>query len=333
MNEAQGLPAPPESDVTPGVATPGVDTPGVETPGDETPGALLKRERERRALSVEQAAEDLHLDPWIIEAIEANRFQALGAPVYAKGHLRKYATQLALPVDDIVARYDSLQDRPTVIDPIPLAIAAPVPQPRRSYKGIVMTVVGLVIVAVLTWVVIEFVAPLLKKNSSAPVTAPAPTVAPPAVVAPATAPVIADSTNASSVPAEPSAQAPRPATNEVAAPPSSSPPAQSALAAQVEARAAQPSTSAAPSEGALQVRLRFSGDSWTEVYDAQGARLMFAMGSEGRTRTITGVPPLQFTIGSVSAVTLEVNGEPVAIPRRDGRESARFVIEADGNLR
>jgi hypothetical protein len=60
---------------------------------------------------------------------------------------------------------------------------------------------------------------------------------------------------------------------------------------------------------------------------------MFAMGSEGRTRTITGVPPLQFTIGSVSAVTLEVNGEPVAIPRRDGRESSRFVIEADGNLR
>jgi cytoskeleton protein RodZ len=320
MNEAQGLPAPPESDVASGVDTPGV----------ETPGALLKRERERRALSVEQAAEDLHLDPWIIEAIEANRFQALGAPVYAKGHLRKYATQLSLPVDDIVARYDSLQDRPTVIDPIPAAIAAPLPQPRRSYKGIVMTAAGLLIVAVLTWAVIEFVAPLLKRNSSAPVTAPAPTVAPPAVVAPAAAPVPDNASNASSVPVEPSAQALQPATSEVLA---STAPAQTAPPAQIEAQANPPPVSAVPTEGALQVRLQFSGDSWTEVYDAQGARLMFAMGSEGRTRTITGVPPLQFTIGSVSAVTLEVNGEPVAIPRRDGRESSRFVIEADGNLR
>ena len=322
MNEAQGLPAPPESDVTPGVDTPGV----------ETPGALLKRERERRALSVEQAAEDLHLDPWIIEAIEANRFQALGAPVYAKGHLRKYATQLALPVDDIVARYDSLQDRPTVSDPIPAAIAAPVPQPRRSYKGIVMTVVGLLIVAVLTWVVIEFVAPMLSKRSSAPVAALA-SSAPPAVVEPTTAPVAGNTDNVSSVPVEHAVQTMQPATSEVVAPAVATPPAQSAPAAPVEAQASLAPASTVPAEGALQVRLRFSGYSWTEVYDAQGARLMFAMGSAGRTRTISGVPPLQFTVGSVSAVTLEVNGEPVAIPRRDGRESARFVIEADGNLR
>jgi len=57
------------------------------------------------------------------------------------------------------------------------------------------------------------------------------------------------------------------------------------------------------------------------------------MGSEGRTRTLTGIPPLQVNLGSVSAVSLEVNGEPVAIPRREGRESVRFVIEPNGNLR
>lgn len=79
--------------------------------------------------------------------------------------------------------------------------------------------------------------------------------------------------------------------------------------------------------------MQFSGDSWTEIYDANGARLMFAMGAEGRTRTITGVPPLQVTLGSVSAVSLEVNGEALAIPRQEGRESSRFVIDASGNLR
>ena len=59
--------------------------------GPLTPGMLLRRERERRALSVQQAAEDLHLDTWMVDAIEADRFVALGAPVYAKGHLKKYA--------------------------------------------------------------------------------------------------------------------------------------------------------------------------------------------------------------------------------------------------
>lgn len=314
MNEAQGVPAPPES--------------------DSSPGAFLKRERERRALSVEQVAEDLHLDPWIIEAIEANRFQALGAPVYAKGHLRKYATQLALPVDDIVARYDSLHDRPMVSDPIPTAIATPLPAPRRSYKGVVIAGVGLVIVAVVTWVAIEFVAPLLNRDSSAPLTAPAPVILP-AVATPTTGGAAVGPNSVSPATIEQAAPVPTGQADAtgVAATTVSIPPTPSALPAPVAAQVNEPSASAASAEGAVQVRLRFSADSWTEIYDAQGARLMFAMGTAGRTRTIAGVPPLQFTVGSVSAVTLEVNGEPVAIPRRDGRESARFVIEADGNLR
>lgn len=319
MNEAQGLPAPPESDVTSGVDTPGV----------ETPGALLKRERERRALSVEQAAEDLHLDPWIIEAIEANRFQALGAPVYAKGHLRKYATQLALPVDDIVARYDSLQDRPVVIDPIPNAVAAPLPAPRRSFKGVAMLSIGLVIVAALTWLIIDVVAPYFERTRSNAISreAAAP-IAPPA----ASAPVPAASATAST--AEYTSPPEQPAAQASSAP--QTPPASTATAATVPLATpvSEPTASSATAtEGSVQVRLQFSGDSWTEIYDAQGARLMYAMGSAGRTRTVSGTPPLQITVGSVSAVSLEVNGEAVAIPRRDGRESSRFVIEADGNLR
>ena len=51
----------------------------------QSPGTLLQQERIRRGLSVQQAAETLHLDTWIIEAIEVNHFLALGAPVYARG--------------------------------------------------------------------------------------------------------------------------------------------------------------------------------------------------------------------------------------------------------
>jgi cytoskeleton protein RodZ len=88
-----------------------------------SPGQLLKKERERRGLSIQQAAEDLNLDRWIVEAIEADNFVALGAPVFARGHLRKYATLLEVSGDVVVGRYDALSGTPTVPVVTPTATA------------------------------------------------------------------------------------------------------------------------------------------------------------------------------------------------------------------
>jgi len=56
---------------------------------------------------VQHVAEELHLDIRVIEALETNRFEALGAPVYARGHLRKYATLLGLSPATVLARSPS----------------------------------------------------------------------------------------------------------------------------------------------------------------------------------------------------------------------------------
>ena len=88
----------------------------------DTPGEMLRAERERRGYSVQQAAEELHLDAWVIEAIEANRFEALGAPVYARGHLRKYAALLGLSPATVIERYEALSDTPVEPTPVPAAI-------------------------------------------------------------------------------------------------------------------------------------------------------------------------------------------------------------------
>ncbi|HLY52584.1 MAG TPA: helix-turn-helix domain-containing protein [Steroidobacteraceae bacterium] len=57
-------------------------------------GTRLRRGREARGLTVLQAAEKLHVDARILESLEAEDFAALGAPVYARGHLRRYADLL-----------------------------------------------------------------------------------------------------------------------------------------------------------------------------------------------------------------------------------------------
>ena len=51
-------------------------------------GARLRAGREKLGLTVLQVAERIHTDAKIVEAIEAENFDALGAPVYARGHIR-----------------------------------------------------------------------------------------------------------------------------------------------------------------------------------------------------------------------------------------------------
>lgn len=259
-----------------------------------TPGELLRRERERRSLSQLQAAEDLHLDTRVVEAIEANRFDLLGAPVYARGHLKKYAALLGLSPEFVLQRYEALADRPEVPMPVPASVTAGAVvdlEQRSTFKGPLLVSVTLIVLALGWWIFDE-------------VTTPSPA--------------------AMQVPSlEPAQDAP-PVTGAVEAPaaPVSQPP--------VVAPAVQSST--VPSAGSVEVKLQYSDASWTEIYDATGKRLMFSLGEIGRVRTVSGTPPLKVTLGNASAVTVQVNERPVVVPRRAGRDSAKFSIAADGQV-
>ena len=54
-------------------------------------GARLRAAREKRGLTLLQAAERLHVDARVLQALEAEDFATLGADVYVRGHLRRYA--------------------------------------------------------------------------------------------------------------------------------------------------------------------------------------------------------------------------------------------------
>ena len=71
-----------------------------------SPGARLRSEREAQGISHQQAAESLNLDTMVLAHLEANDFAALGAPVFVKGHLRRYTTMLGLDENEIVSLYE-----------------------------------------------------------------------------------------------------------------------------------------------------------------------------------------------------------------------------------
>jgi cytoskeleton protein RodZ len=267
----------------------------------DTPGGMLRVERERRGFSVQHVAEELHLDIRVIEALETNRFEALGAPVYARGHLRKYAMLLGLSPATVLSRYEALGDTPPDPTPVPAVMAVPLRVERRRVSKLPLWIAAaIVIVAGLAWLVFQ----LLQARGAIGITSEvtAPTVP--------QQPAVNESTtvNEPATVSEPVAQAPAPVAQ--AAP-----------------------QAAAPTPAAVRLRLEFIEPSWTEIYDASGKRLMFDMGTPGRVRSVAGTPPLRVSLGLVSAVSAQVNDRPIVVPRRAGWDSTKFVIEADGSVR
>jgi cytoskeleton protein RodZ len=80
-----------------------------------------------------------------------------------------------------------------------------------------------------------------------------------------------------------------------------------------------------------ELTLKFSSDSWAEVYDASGQRLFYDVGAAASAHTMKGPAPLRVVLGNASGVAVEFNGRPALIPagvQPDG--STRFIINAHG---
>jgi hypothetical protein len=100
------------------------------------------------------------------------------------------------------------------------------------------------------------------------------------------------------------------------------------------ARQAAPAATAAVPAGQVSLQLRFTADSWVEVYDGTGKAVLYDLGKGSSERTVTAVAPLSVTVGNAPAVSIAVNGRPVKPPALPpGQTVARFSVGPDGALR
>lgn len=258
-------------------------------------GERLAEARRERQISILEVAKELHLDEAKVRALEQNDFDTLGAAVFAKGHLRKYAELVGVDPADILTDYYKMThtaDLPPVVPTRPKLRQEISPGPWIALVAV------LLVAAVFYWWFVM---------SAEPVTPPA---AEPAAIQeeaadraePAAGPV---DDEASADDAEPSA-AEAPAT---------------------EVAAEMPEPEPVADDGATRLSLSFSGDCWTEIYDAEGRRLFFEMGRAGRTVELSGAAPISVLFGNVENVSLRVNGAdyPV-VPANPGSRTARLTI-------
>jgi cytoskeleton protein RodZ len=117
--------------------------------GLASPGALLRSAREACGLSIEEVADRLRLNEALVLAMEEDRFGLLGAPVFARGHLRNYAALVGAAEGEILAAFD-IGDVPEPTF-LPALDRAPVARGRVRGSWIAAAVVLAAVAAAAAW--------------------------------------------------------------------------------------------------------------------------------------------------------------------------------------
>ncbi|MFV2056309.1 MAG: DUF4115 domain-containing protein, partial [Thiohalomonadales bacterium] len=73
--------------------------------------------------------------------------------------------------------------------------------------------------------------------------------------------------------------------------------------------------------------LTFTRNSWVDIRDATGKRLIRKLGIAGNSQKIKGVAPFQVLLGYGHGVTIEYNGKAVDFSAFQGNTVARFTLE------
>src|SRR3989454_5224211 len=113
-------------------------------------GEQLRAQRERKGITLEQAAGDTRIREKFLKALEDGDYQSLPGPVYTRGFLRNYAEYLDLETDELVMLYHHESGRPaeplqtrTLSPPRPTAPRSLVFRPVVLLPVIILAGVGL----------------------------------------------------------------------------------------------------------------------------------------------------------------------------------------------
>ena len=260
-----------------------------EESGGPVGGERLAEARRELQIPVLEIAKELHLDEYKVRALESNDFDVLGAPVFAKGHLRKYAQLVGVSEADVMADYYQL-NRSAGSQPA-LALR---PRSRRTISPgpwIAAIAVILAVASAYWWFVSR--EPALERPVAGEI-APLPQEEQASAQEDATTDDPEESVDEAPITVSDPAPPPVPETID-------------------------------PSQ--MQLSITYSGDCWTEITDAGGQRLFFALGESGRIINLSGEAPFNVLFGDVANVSLEVNGSSFDIPTSDRRgRTARLTI-------
>jgi len=296
------------------------------------PGERLRKQRERRGLTLAQVSSELHVDRRMLAALEADDFAALGAPIFVKGHLRSYARLLGLDPAELIVEYEAAQQpsAPTLVAHRP---DGPRMDQHRSqawvgwFGWVFLLVLGLLLAG--WWYYqqeggADFMISKMPERTTIPTRSQPPVVEPADEQATDNSVDEMDAARSETEDVESDAET---ITGQQTTPVPDEGDAQSgepALSPQPPARTAtQPAT---PVAGRGLV-LQFNQESWVEIYDAEGRPILYDLLAAGTRREINATGQLRVFLGNAEGVDVYVGGEAFNLARhRRNDNTARFTV-------
>lgn len=133
-------------------STPKINEPTRDT--HETAGIMLRRERERQGLSLDEIALQLNLRPIVVTGLEEDQFDQVPIAAYRRGYVRAYARLLGMDETLVVGAYDAKHGRADIDRKLsPVNTARP---PSRVGAWVfrlftLLVIIGLIALTLLWW--------------------------------------------------------------------------------------------------------------------------------------------------------------------------------------
>jgi cytoskeleton protein RodZ len=274
-----------------------------------SPGKLLVWARERAGLTQEQIAKELYMTLTKVRALESDDYRHMGSDTFTRGYLRAYASLVKLDVVQVLAAYDRHAQKHGLIEQV-------LPRRVESANKPVWQFIALVLFALLIlWLVsIWFFDNRQEPTYNRPIT----------VIPPAETALSVQTLNESSA-NQVSASSVAVVSNVVElASDSSALSAQGAsISATAQSAVSSSSASSLESVTLLQqqtstnlpdaISFAFTEECWLEVSDARGDVLIADLQSAGSKLQLQGKAPFDVKLGNSPAVSIELNGDKIAI--------------------
>ncbi|MGL6291020.1 MAG: helix-turn-helix domain-containing protein [Silanimonas sp.] len=286
--------------------------------------ARLRAARQQQGLGIDELARELKNPRAVLEAIERSDWARLGAPIFARHLVGRYASRLGVSVnlDEIVERVEAPVLRPQV-STSRMGRLADLSTRNAAYFGGSLLVLPLLYFA-------------LSQTASGPAEYRPLDPVPSAVVAPAPAVAATPVTGTGAADASMAPPDTAPVGGAVEGNVAAAPTLAGASAAVATPPLLNPTPVAASLAGVLpespQLELRFSGDSWIEVFGRDGAVVERVLARDGDERRFAAGDVGRVTIGNVDATEVLLNGSRVNLDAVRAANVARFALSSDGSI-
>ncbi len=284
----------------------------------QLPGALLLAAREKAGLSIREVAEQLHLLPNQVEALETDNFSFFNGPIFCKGYLKSYARLLELDAEEVVGLFSaSLPGQEQAEIKKPAAVAQPIQRPSKGYSLQYWLAGFVLVLMVFLWAAYQGDSSVETVESTA------------------LASTEIDENNNEFV------QELKPKVDKIAVSESST---QEQDIAQIPQRPdqlaegiiSQPLPDVTGEQAVLDsiltdtigslLHFSFTEDCWVEIKDSSDKVIFADLKRADDKLELSGLAPFEVLLGYAPGVSLDYNGESFDIPIRSGRNSSRFVV-------